>query len=86
MASAFNKALSLLRGLGAEMDKNHERAAEAEEGAWTRGRPTGDRVLNPEGPEILSITCLFPWTPARCGPEYILFLISEREQGCFQWK
>jgi len=51
MASASNEALSLLRGLGVEMDKNHERAAEAKEGAWTRGRPTGDRVLNPEGPE-----------------------------------
>ena len=43
-------------------------------------------IVNPEGPEILSITCLFPWTLARCGPEYVLFLISEREQGCFQWK
>ena len=51
MASAFNEAWSLLRGPGAEMDKNHDRAAEAEEGAWTRGRPTGDRMLNPEGPE-----------------------------------
>ena len=46
MASAFNEAWSLLRGLGAEMDKNHDRAAEAEEGAWTRGRPTGDRMLH----------------------------------------
>ena len=34
MASAFDEAWSLLRGLGAEMDKNHKCAVEAEEGRW----------------------------------------------------
>lgn len=55
MASAFNEAWSLLRGLGAEMDKNHERAAEAEEGRpgsrWAHWRLSVEpikRVTEPE--------------------------------------
>lgn len=67
MASAFNEAWSLLRGLGAEMGKNQKRAAEAEEGARTRGGPTADRVVNPEGPEKGSQSLRLGRT-GRCSP------------------